>query len=242
MECNVLIIEDHRDQAEALGRLVKKVNADASIFFSKDEKEAYAYIMEKDIHLFIVDIILHTDYSADTSGIKFVEKIREIPRYLFVPVIFVTALEDSELYAYRELNCYSYIEKPFSEEQVLKVLKKAMLFPKETREGKTLFFRKDGIVYPIKTKDVIFFEFHDRKVKVCYLQNKVIEFPYITAKKILEETGKEFFQCSRTAIVNERMIENIDLTNGYIRMKGVSEPLEIGKSFRKKIMERCEIC
>lgn len=241
MKCNVLIIEDHREQAEALEKLVKKVDANAVVYLAKDEKEAYTYILEKEIHVFIVDIILHTEHSADTSGIKLVEKIREIPRFLFTPVIFITALEDSELYAYRELNCYSYIEKPFSEKQVLKVLEKAMLFPKETKEEKTLFFRKDGIIYPIKTKDVVFFEFHDRKVKIYNLENRVMEFPYITVKKILEEIENGFLQCSRTAIVNEKMIENIDLTNGYIRMKGIPEPIEIGKSFRKKIMERCGI-
>ena len=241
MECNVLIIEDHREQSEALERLVKKVNANATVYFSKDEKEAYSYVMEKDIHVFIVDIILHTNHSSDTSGIKFVEKVREIPRYLFSPVIFITALEDSELYAYRELNCYSYIEKPFSEKQVIKVLEKALQFPKEIREEKTIFFRKDGIIYPVKTKDVVYFEFHDRKVIVHMLDSGKKEFPYITVKKILEETGNGFIQCSRTVIVNERMIENIDFTNDYIKMSKIDELIEIGKSFRKKMMERYKI-
>jgi len=242
MECNVLIIEDHKEQAQALELLVKKVNANATVYYAKDEKEAYVYILEREIHVFIVDIILHTEHSADTSGIKLVEKIREIPRYLFAPVIFITALEDSELYAYRELKCYSYIEKPFSENQVIRVLEKAMRYPGESQNEKTLFFRKDGIIFPVKTQDVVYFEFHDRKVKVFFSQRKNLEFPYVTVKKILEDTETGFLQCSRTAIVNEKMIENIDLTNGYIRMKGINEPLEIGKSFRKKIMEKCRIC
>ena len=42
--------------------------------------------------MFLVDIILDEDKSSDTSGIKLVEGIRRIPKYMFTPVLFITSL------------------------------------------------------------------------------------------------------------------------------------------------------
>ena len=78
-------------------------------------KDAYECLMEKEIDLFVVDIILDKSVQGDSSGLRFVDNVRRVTRYAFTPVIFVTSLEDSRLYTYEKLHCYSFVENPYAD-------------------------------------------------------------------------------------------------------------------------------
>ena len=45
----------------------------------------------------LLDIILDPRTSGDASGMKFADHIREVERYHFTPIIFITGLEDPSL-------------------------------------------------------------------------------------------------------------------------------------------------
>ena len=155
MKKSVLIVEDSKSQLEMMKKLVLEVDERTIVYAVRDVSTAYATLLEKTIDVFIIDIILDTKKSGDTSGLRLVERIRTIPKYMFTPVVFVTSLEDTTKYAYTDLNCLSYIEKPFSPERVKQVVKKALNFSTEKEKEQTYCFRKDGILYPVKL--VIFF-------------------------------------------------------------------------------------
>lgn len=67
---------------------------------------------------------------------------------------------------------------------------------------------------------------------------EVLEIPYITLKKIVDELDcNDFIQCSRNTIVNKKFINNIDISNRVIQLKGLKGKVDIGITFKTKIKE-----
>lgn len=150
MEKKVLILEDNDKTALLLKQLLEECGSPVKIYIEKDIEQAYALVMQNRIQLFVIDIILDISKAGDTSGIRFAEAVRSITKYKYTPMIFITSLQDPEIYAYRELHCYGYIEKPFAIEQVKKQLAEALECNISVENDCMLHFRKDGILYPIE--------------------------------------------------------------------------------------------
>lgn len=233
----ILIIEDNKIQMEMLKKLVLEVNPGVTIYTANDISTACQILIERTIDAFIVDIILDTTRPGDTSGIRIIEKIRTIPKYMFTPVIFVTSLEDTTKYAYTDLNCLGYVEKPFSPESVRNLVEKALNFSTVKSQDATFCFRKDGILYPVKVRDILYIESLRHVVSVHTLKGGTLTVPYRPCKDLLDEIDADcLFQCSRNAIVNKDYIENVDVANRYITLRGVEEKIEIGITFKKKVL------
>lgn len=239
MKKTVLIIEDNKTQLEMLKKLVLEVNAGAEVYTASEIKIAYQIMLEKAIDVFLVDIILDVTRPGDTSGIKLVEKIRTLPQYMFTPVVFITSLEDATKYTYTDLNCLGYVEKPFSPEKVKQLVKKALHFSteKETKKEAVYCFRKEGILFPIKVHDIIYIESINHVVNVYTVDGGFLTIPYRPCKQLLEDINAGcLMQCSRNAIVNKDYIQNIDLTNRLITLKCTPNQVEIGITYKKKIL------
>lgn len=237
MKKSVLIIEDNKIQMEMLKKLVLEVNPSAVVYTANDVRTAYQILIEKTIDVFLADIILDTTKPGDTSGIRLVEKIRTIPKYMFTPVLFVTSLEDTTNYAYTDLNCLGYVEKPFSPERVKQLVEKALNYSTSKNQDATFCFRKDGILYPVKVSDILYIESLNHVVSVHTVKGGTLTVPYKPCKDLLDEVDTDcLIQCSRNAIVNKDYIENVDISNRYIALKDVDKRIEIGITFKKKVL------
>ncbi|MGN0155932.1 MAG: LytR/AlgR family response regulator transcription factor, partial [Lachnospiraceae bacterium] len=218
-------------------KLVLETSENAVVYAETNSADAYKVLMENTIDVFLVDIILDTTKPGDTSGIKLVEKIRNIPKYMFTPVLFITSLEDPKNYAYTDLNCLGYVEKPFSVEKVKKLLQKALNYTTEKEKDITICFRRDGILYPIHVKEIVYLESLNHIVNVHLSDGTLLEVPYMTCKQVLEEDSSDvLFQCSRNTVVNKEYVLNVDVTNRYITLKDGYGRLEVGITFKKKIL------
>lgn len=237
MEKKVLILEDNNKNAALIKQLIQECNKNAKIYIEKDLDRAYALVMQNTIHLFIIDVVLDTTRPGDASGIRFVESVRDIAKYKYTPVIFITAMQDPEIYAYRELHCYGYIEKPFAVDQVRKLLRDALDYNATDRKDATLHFRKDGVLYPISCRDIVYAQSTGHQI--CFYLANGTEFTvhYKTCRQILEEAEyDDFFQCNRGTIVNRKYIKNIDVTNGMITLEK-NIKIDIGIRYKKKFIE-----
>ncbi|MBP3604454.1 MAG: response regulator transcription factor [Lachnospiraceae bacterium] len=233
----VLIIEDDASQLEMLRRLVLKTSKDVEVLTANNSMVAYQALMERTIDVFLVDIVLDTENRGDTSGIRLVERFRKIPKYMFTPVIFVTSLEDSTMYAYKELNCIGYIEKPFEPAQVMCLVEKALNFTTARDTDVRLSFRKDGIWYPVKIKDVVYMESLKHVMNIHFAKNSVLEIPYVTCKQILKDADCDcLVQCSRSTIVNRDYVHSVDPQNQYIVFKEKLGRVNIGVTYKKKMI------
>ena len=237
---NILIIEDKKSHMEALVKIISDLDSNLAVYSAYDIEKAYQISMEQRIHLFLVDIVLRPEKPGDVLGLKFVQEIREVQKYMFVPIIMVTSLEDPKLYSYSQLQCYGYIEKPYNPDQVRKMVTKALKFPIKDDEERSAFFRKDGIIYAVNKAEVIYVENSRRKV-VIHSSNDILEIPYKTCDEILQELASDMFvQCSRYTIVNRNYIEKIDYTNRYIQLKYIEEPVEIGVIMKKNFKDKMD--
>ena len=244
MKKTVLIIEDEMEQLNVLKQLVQAAGENAEVFTATDVTHAYEILMEKSIDVFLVDIILDTTRPGDTAGVRLVERIRKIPKYMFTPVIFVTSLEDPTMYAYTDLNCMGYIEKPFEPERIIKLVEKALNYTTAREKEISITFRKDGILYPVRLKEIVYMESQNHVIHVHLRDGSELEIPYKTCKQILQETDEgSLLQCSRSTIVNREYVQGVDVPNRYLMLKEGFGMLDIGGRYKKKILaELCDDC
>lgn len=234
----ILILEDNPTTLMNLTQIVQNIDAKNVIYPFHDLKDAYPCAMDKVIDLFIVDIILDRNKPGDSSGLKFVENIRKITHYAFVPIIFVTSLEDAKLYTYENLHCYSFIEKPFDVERLRQLVEQCLRFEASKSTSKTLYFRKDGIILAVEREDIVYAESINHIMHIHTKQDDVLEIPYITLKKLLDDLDSaDFIQCSRNAIINQKYIDILDIPNQVVQFKNGYGRVGIGIRFKKNLRD-----
>lgn len=233
---NVLILEDNLIIAEVLKNIVINAGPDINVFIANTSEKAYAMAMENNIELMLVDIVLDNEIPGDVSGMKFARNIRTVERYKFTPIIIITSLEDPKLYAYSEIHCYSYIEKPYEVDEVEAIVKEALQYRSSTPKCKKYIYKSDGIFYSINTDEIVLVENKNKAVYIHTLSEK-ISIPYISLGKLLKEFDSgDFIQCNRNCIVNKKYIEFVDSVNRFIKMKGVLCQIDIGVTLKKKVL------
>ena len=242
MHKRVLILEDDPNSAHMLEAMLKEIDSSIQIIWTSKKDDAWKYVMNATISLFLVDIILMPNVPGDISGIQFIEQLRTLYKYQFTPVIFITSLEDPRMYAYSELHSYGYLEKPFDVGKAKKLIEAALQYIPRKEEAKVLFFRKDGILLSVKTSDVVYMESENHNMNIYTAANDILKIPYKTCRQILEEIdNSDFFQCSRNTIVNKHYIRSIDITNRYIALQNPFGNIDIGVTYRKKIKEKFKL-
>ncbi len=241
MEKNCLIIEDNYVQREFMKRLVQELSEEVLVYDVDNLQEAYQILLENTIDLFIIDIVLDRNKKNDISGVKLANVVRDIPYYAFTPIIFVTSLIDPKLFAYSNLHCFCYLEKPFSQEEARSVIRDAMEYSTPKKELSTFCLRKGGILFPIQVDDIVYIESFNRSILIYRKDGKTDKMPYMTCRQILQEAGNSsLLQCNRSVIVNKNYIWSVDRVNRYIVLRDCGKQVDIGVTYLKKVMS--ELC
>ena len=219
----ILILEDNVKTLTSLEKMIREISPEIITFPVQTYEEACICAVKQQIDIFILDIILNTKQPGDTSGLAFAREMRNYKKYQLTPVIFITVLADPELYAYRELHSFGYLEKPFSMEEARKLVIKALENTVPVEKEKTIWLRKDGILFAVPLHKVICVETRNHILSI-YLQDELLEIPYITIKEFMSEAdGFGFFQCSRSTLVNKNHIKSVDMINRYISFRGTEK-------------------
>lgn len=239
MKKHVLILEDNTMLSEALEKAIGEYDGGIAVHRAETYEEACAAALTYKIELFILDIILSTKHRSDTSGIQFADRIRKCEEYCFTPIIFTTVLSAPQMHAFKELHCYGYLEKPFSIETAMGLIKDALRYKayRGYADKKTIYLRKDGILFPIQLSDIIFVQSHSHSL-LFHLKDETIDIPYMTIKQFLKESADfGFMQCSKNMVVNKQYIRNVDIPNRYLQLGGEIKKVDIGRTFCKKIRQ-----
>ncbi len=236
---NILIVEDDIDSMQMLEKLVKEIDCTINCFEAKNKLEAYEILHEHLIDVFIIDIILDTKIMNDVSGMKLAEEIRTIERYKFTPLVFITSLEDPQMYAFKVLHSYDYIEKPYPVKETKRIIKEALCYKTEREKEKIFLFKKDGILVPVAENSIVYMK---SKGHILYIfgENDEISIPYKSCREMLGEIDdRNFVQCNRSTIVNRKCILSVDSVNRYALLKenkGKKE-ITIGKKYLNKVLD-----
>lgn len=233
----LLIIEDKASHRKRLQQIITAIPTELFIYEADNIAEAYRLSMEISIDLFLIDIVMDSKVAGDLSGLVFADRMRNVEKYRFTPMIFITSLEDPRMYAYRDIHCYGYIEKPFDPERVEEIIKEALMFPKTISENRYYLVKKDGVLYPKRLKDIVYIENSQRRLKIVAV-DEVMSAGYQTCKRLLEEIdSNDFVQCNRSCIVNKSYISNFDIINRYITLSGEFGNLEIGSVLKNRFLQ-----
>ena len=240
-EKHVLIIEDNVYAMENVFKTIKNIPY-VIVLKAQNSEQAYKFSIEYTIDLFIVDIILNSNELGDVSGIHFVERIRRIEKYYFTPIIFTTSMEDPQLYAFAQLHCYEYFEKPYDNIKFKKCVKEALKFETVEDELEFYSFKCDGIICPIKTDDIVFFENKITNLLIHCSNGDVLSAPYKSFKKLmLELSSNKFIKCNRNIIINKNFVKTIDPVNRYIAMTDGHGTFDIGQRMVKRVWKVLKI-
>jgi len=237
MSKNVLVLEDNVHARLMLQKILRRIDINLNVYCFSSADEALTKALEITFDVFLVDIILNTSIAGDVSGFIFAEKIRLIKKYGFTPIIFITSLQDLHNSSYRLIHAYEYIEKPFDQEAVARTIKTALQYTTPREHTKYISFRKDGIMYSFNVAQIVYTEV-GRHVMTVYGRDKKLEVPYMTCDKFLKQADSGMFlKISRNTIVNREYIEYTDGRNRLIKLQGYDEPVLIGITYVKKVME-----
>lgn len=232
----ILILEDNAREMERLVKIVTKMELEITVKCACNLEQAYHMAMENTIDVFLLDIILEPRVSGDASGVKFADNIRGVERYRFTPIIFTTSLEDPKLYAYSDIHCYSYIEKPYDADKVCAVITEALNIPLEEQGTGNLYYKSRGSLHKLSKDEIIYIE-NNRSGRVVHTTYDERFMAYKPCNKILAELGSEkFVQCNRYIIVNKDFIDTVDSVNRYITLRGCKESIEIGVVYKKSFL------
>ena len=126
----ILLVEDNPDAVKRIIRYINKIFAELDVVSFPEAGDALQYAKANDVSLFILDIQLE-----DYKGTSLAKQLRELPEYKYTPIIFETALAGEELSAYRDVKCYSFLVKPFGEEEFAAAFRDALGLSKQMNQA-----------------------------------------------------------------------------------------------------------
>ena len=232
---HVLVLEDDKNSREAVAAILSAYSAELCIHPAASYEEAKK-LLETDIRygLFLLDVNLSGESREDIGGIIFAREVRERFCYTFTPIVMVTAVGEMEMQAYRELHCYQYLMKPFRRRQVEEIVEKLLVEEKRERPP-VVTVKKGGINYQIECADIQYIEAVHRGICI-HMKKENWNVPYVTLKQILGKLPEEMFvQCHRMYAVNRQEVEYYDTVNRIVKLKGCSDTVEIGVTYKAEI-------
>lgn len=234
---HILIIEDDQQIQQFLRSILLEINQNFHIHLSPSAEQALDIANRYDISLFIIDIQL-TDY----KGTDLANKLRNLQKYKYTPMIFATAIATEELRAYREIKCYDYLVKPFTKAEVKTAIFGVLDYLENVHgDSSTVRLEQKGFVFEYRLSDILYIESFGKKM-VIHMKNAAgglvqENIAGYTLKSILELLKEgSFQQCHKSYIINMDSIERISKVENRLHLRGTSIELPIGNKFRDSVM------
>ena len=230
----VIIVEDNTSTAKRLKQLIHNIDVHLeTVVFSK-AGEAYQFAMKEAVSLFVIDIQL-----ADYKGTNLAKQLRNLPEYKYTPIIFETAVAGEELSAYRDLKCYGFLIKPFTEDEFYSVFKEALGLSVKIREReqKKIQIEQKQFILEYIVNDIVYVEAFGKKL-VIHTNSKGLGIKedmisgYTLAGICKLISASEFVQCHKSYIVNKDHIEKIDKVNRQIILRGFEKTIPVGSKYQ----------
>ena len=232
---NILILNSKKTEVEHIQRLIRDVTRACSIYVADNAMEAYGYAMNMNIGLFIVDAVLNYKKVTDVAGMDFVRNIRQIPSYKLVPVIFLSTLEDAEMYAYRELHCYKFFMRPVYPQELQAAIRDVIDNQTGGARG-VLTLRNQHKIYVFDKDEIAFIKSSRDKVTIMTRTDRTELYFYTCSELLRLLDSRNFAKCNRNTIVNVRYIYLVDPVDEWIVLKHDLGKLKLGPVIKKDFL------
>lgn len=228
----ILIVEDDLNIANGLKKLLSQIRDNMTIHCTPKAEDALVYAKENPVDIFCLDIQLE-----DYNGIELAKQIRGIFEYVMTPIVFITAVPTRELIAFKEIHCYDYIVKPFTNAEVEEAFSTIInhgIFPKKKTIKPVLKFKEKDCLYVVPQEDIIYLESNFRKVKVVTINESFTD-AFDSLKSIAEYLSEDFIKCHKSFYVNQRHIRAVNFKEQCILLKNSDVKLPLGRSFHENL-------
>lgn len=197
----IAICDDEIKIAHELESAIQQMpfnNIETEVFLSGSELLEH-YTFDGVYNIVLLDIEM-----PSLNGIETAMKIRGIDSNVIL--IFVTAYREYVYQIFESLP-FRFLEKPLSYEKIFEVIKDALYYVKDTKTY--FFFKKGTTVYQLPTKEILYFEAANRKVKIYAASSE--EVYYGKFKKVMEQLNQNYFlQIHTSYIVNMDYISSFN--------------------------------
>lgn len=232
---NVLIIEDDQAIQKFLQNTLEMLPQVFKIHHTDSAAEALNLAENIKMDFFIVDIQL-----VDYKGTDLVKQLRTMPTYMYTPIVFETAVLTEELYAYRELKCFYYLVKPYTQLECQKVIQDVLQYLSHIQiDEQKLRIEQKGFIFEYQLKDLFYIESFGKKICLHIKRDGNLLKEMISSyslKAILELLDDRFVQVHKSFIINQDMIEQIDKVEQTLRLRDVDDLIPIGLKYRHYIV------
>jgi two-component system response regulator LytT len=242
---SIILVEDDSMQRKVLKKMILSMHDFVRIYEADSEDSALDIIQKHDINLFLIDISL-----KESSGLNLALNIRNIPKYEFRQIIFLTTHMEYITQAFKQTHCYDYIIKPYDKEDVQAMLNRIILnetnslnvendSPKADDDREFVITLKNGIYVGIKIKDILFIEVKGKNCQVYTINGMYIAIN-TTLKKILKLINCDcIIQSHRAFAVNKKYIykiEKLDSRLGEVQFENYPGTALLGYKFRDNVI------
>ena len=233
---NVVLVEDEAGAAELVRRYMTSLPEGNRLFTFASAGEALKWAGDNQVNLFILDIQL-----PDYRGTELARQIRAMPRYRFTPILFTTELAGEELGAYREIKCYDFLVKPFSEAQFRSAVAAALeLEGKMGTKPAALRIEQKQFVFEYELSDVLYIESFGKQAVIHHmaggreLEDKISGY---SLARLLELTDGALVQCHKSYLVNRAYLARVDKSQRLLWLRDRTSPIPIGEKFKFGLRE-----
>lgn len=225
----VLIVEDNILICESLTRILHIIDETLEVYATGYAAEGMVYAKENTVDIFLLDIEL-----LDYSGAVLAKQIRDLDRYKLTPIVFVTNDYRLELDAYRNVHCYSFINKPFKKESVMEIIKTLLKCrpDKPVREENKMILKGKGFSISLLQKDILYIEAQNHKLFAMTTKERV-QITGHTLGGIMKVLSDEFYRCHKAFVVNTKWIQKVDKKEKLITLLENKDAVPYGDKYKE---------
>lgn len=222
------ILEDHKEQALALSKIIQSYKKDIEITVSFSIPEAINQLQTHNYDVFFLDIQLSSSEEISGNGISFGKFIRANEAYRTTPIIFVTSFPNYINEAINSVHCYGFLTKPYLPNDVFQLLDS--ISPRQTPT--VLKLKNNDCIYrEIRFSNLIFIQSHLHYLHY-HTQNDVHRSRQYTMKQLEEILPDYFVRCHKSHLVNRHFISSYDPINQCLRLTNQTSPIPVGRNYR----------
>ena len=233
----IMLVEDNQAAVRQLKDYIHKISPDFTVSVFTKASDAYANAKMNKIDLFIVDIQL-----ADYKGTSLAKQLRDLPHYKYTPIIFESALAGEELNAYRDVKCYGFLIKPYTEAEFTKTFCEAMgLSQKLSQDSKKIQIEQKQFIFEYAVHDIAYVEAFGKKLVIhtnmAGMGEKEDMISGYNLHGLLELIDHpSFVQCHKSYAVNREHILRIDIAQKVIYLANCRNGVPIGNKYSSEVL------
>lgn len=234
---HIVLVEDNPSAATLIQQYVEQLPDGHCLTVFPNAAPALAWANSHPADLFILDIQL-----PDYRGTELGKQIRSMPEYRFTPILFTTELAGEELSAYREIKCYDFLVKPFSEAQFQQAISAALEMGRHIAARPAILrIEQKQFVFEYDLKNVLYAESFGKQVIIHTIaagQELSDRITGYSLARLLELAGpSHLVQCHKSYLINPSRLIRIDKAKRLLWLRDCGDTIPIGEKYQHDLRE-----